>query len=322
MRASVKFQTVRTQLKRSPIIGRIICRSATESIISVVLNVSSHTEYSHGSNEFKELFKITTRQFHEFTRCEGDSGDPNISGLYKCSVMRSTRTKQPQATYISCHIPANMEGICLVWLRYSTSVPKVRKKYIYSTWTCTFLSPGSHSTCQHVPILEINCCAHCILSLSTSGCIPGGYSSSRVQHVSTNRQFTENLTLKDYFTQHEFWGNRIRMSTRIHILPHQWYGSSVFFAYAHYLKICSGQKCRHRHVQQVFCWSWPRNFHHQQSQELRIDIRCQVSDPSLVFTRDAHLIIFAGSLKVSHSELRPSIMWVLLGFLSGQTLSL
>ena len=145
-----------------------------------------------------------------------------------------------------------MGGICLVWLRYSTSVPGVHKQYIYPTRTCTFLSPGSHCTCQHVPILEINCCPHCIRSLSTSGCIPGGYSSSRVQHVSTNRQFTENLTLRDYFTQHEFWANRIRMSTRIHILPHQWYGSSVFFAYAHYPKICSGQNCRHRHVQQVF----------------------------------------------------------------------
>ena len=84
---SVKFKTVHTQLKRSLIIRRIICRSATESIIRVVLNVSSHTEYSHGSNEFKEPFEITTRQFHEFTRCEGDLGHPNISVLYKCSVM-------------------------------------------------------------------------------------------------------------------------------------------------------------------------------------------------------------------------------------------
>ena len=87
MRAFVKFKTVHTQLKQNPIIRRIICRSATESIIRVVLNASSHTEYSHGSNELKELFKITTRQFHKFTRCEGDSGHPNISVLYKCSDM-------------------------------------------------------------------------------------------------------------------------------------------------------------------------------------------------------------------------------------------
>jgi len=50
---------------------------------------------------------------------------------------------------------------------------------------------------SHVPILEISCCPHCHRSLSTTGRIPGCYSSSRIQHVGVNSEFIEILMLTE-----------------------------------------------------------------------------------------------------------------------------
>jgi len=89
------------------------------------------------------------------------------------------------------------------------------------------------------------------------------------------------------------------MSTRIRLLPSQWYDSSIYFTYPHYPQFYSRQNGRHRHIQRLLRWSRPRDSHQPQSQELPIDIWSEVRDPPLLCLLVTHIL----SLSQSSSRL-------------------
>ena len=191
------------------------------------------------------------------------------------------------------------------------------------TWTSTISQsrPGFLPTCQHAPVLEINCCPHCIRSLSTSGCIPGCYSSYRIQHVSANRWITENIKLSEVIlssTSFGLNGSGCPPGSAFYLINRM---SRQFFTYTLYPQFCSHQNDRHCHIQQVLRWSRSKRYHQRESQELPIDIRCQVRDPTLLLTCNTYHVTPAGFLKVFHLELPLSITWVLPWLGVDQTLS-
>jgi len=244
--------------------------------------------------------------------------DSRTNRHYQRTVLYRPLTKQPQATCISCYTPANLVAISWAWHCDWTSVSGClfEKRYIYPTsidaipqnrllsWGFFNLKTCSASWSQLLPSsspLSWRRWLHPRVSLLLQD------STCRRWHI----PLTEIYPDRCYSSQHESWVKWIRMSTRIHLLPPQWYDSPVLLAYNHYPHSYSRENRRYCHIQPVFCRSRPKYYYQQQSQELPINVWSQVRDPTPALFRSTHFDTLAEFLKVSHSALPPSITWVL-----------